>query len=106
MFDTVEYPVLLDHLDKAGIKAKLWHLMKDWYTNISSQVLFCGTTSSPFSISHGVRQGSVLSPDLFMLFMDPGLLKLKSKSVVSLYVDSLLGPSLMQIIFVLSNKCC
>lgn len=78
-FDTVEYPVLLDHLHKAGIDAKLWRLMKHWYTNISSQVRISPTSSS-FPISRG---GSVLSPVLFLLVMDPVLLELKSKKMWS-----------------------
>ena len=30
-FDTVEYPVLLHHLYKAGIVGKTWRLIKNWY---------------------------------------------------------------------------
>ena len=37
-------------------------------------------TSSPVSISRGVRQGSVLSPLLFLLIMDPLLIELKRRS--------------------------
>ena len=90
-FDTVEYPVLLHHLDKAGIKAKLWHLMKHWYSNIS-HVRISGSTSGEIPISRGVRQGSVLSPVLFLLVMDPVLLELKSKkcglNVCGLYLGT------------------
>ena len=34
-FDTVEYPVLLSHLKKEGVSGKAWHLIKDWYTDVS-----------------------------------------------------------------------
>ena len=37
-------------------------------------------TSSPISISRGVRQGSVLPPLLFLLIMDPLLIELKRRS--------------------------
>ena len=79
-FDTVEYPILLDHLKNAGISGKAWRLIKDWYLNVQSSVRMQGTTSAPFQLSRGVRQGSVLSPVLFLLVMDPILLELKSKS--------------------------
>ena len=39
-----------------------------------------GMVSSPFVIHRGVRQGSILSPVLFLLVMDPILLELQSKS--------------------------
>ena len=79
-FDTVEYPVLLSHLKSAGVTGKAWRLIKQWYTNPMSSVRVCGTVSSQFHIQRGVRQGSVLSPVLFLLVMDPILLELQSKS--------------------------
>ena len=39
-----------------------------------------GVKQSLFAIHRGVRQGSVLSPVLFLLVMDPILLELQSKS--------------------------
>ena len=41
--------------------------MKDWYSNLHSSVCVGGTTSAPFPIHRGVRQGSVLSPILLTL---------------------------------------
>lgn len=79
-FDSVEYPVLLSHLKNAGVTGKAWRLIKQWYTNPMSSVRVCSTVSSQFHIRHGVRQGSVLSPVLFLLVMDPILLELQSRS--------------------------
>ena len=79
-FDTVEYPVLLNSLAKSGISGKSWRLIKQWYTGVKSQVRVNGSTSTPFPTNRGVRQGSVLSPVLFLLVMDPLLIELKSKS--------------------------
>ena len=79
-FDTVEYPILLDHLKNTGISGKAWRLIKDWYTNVKSSVRVSNSTSAPFPVCCGVQQGSVLSPILLLLVMDPILLQLKSKS--------------------------
>ena len=79
-FDTVEYPVLLTHLKNAGITGKTWRLIKDWYTNVHSYVRLGKATSPSFTVSRGVRQGSVLSPLLFLLVLDPLLQELKNRS--------------------------
>ena len=76
----MEYPVLLYHLKNSGITGKTWHLIKDWYADVRSHVRVGKATSSPISISRGVRQGSVLSPLLFLLIMDPLLIELKRRS--------------------------
>ena len=80
-FDTVEFCVLLDNLFHAGIKGKCWRLLRAWYHNLTSQVRLGCHMSKPFVISRGIRQGSVLSPLLFNLVMDPLLTDLRSRSL-------------------------
>ena len=79
-FDTVEYPVLLSHLKNSGISGKTWRLIKDWYSDVHSYVRVGKATSSSFTVSRGVRQGSVLSPLLFLLVIDPLLLEFRRRS--------------------------
>ena len=69
-FDSVEHPVLLKCLFDAGVNGKGWRLMKSWYEGSSLSVKISGDISTPISIEHGVRQGSVLSPLLFIVLMD------------------------------------
>ena len=92
-FDTVEYPVLLSHLKDSGISGKTWRLIKHWYSGIHSHVRIGKMTSPSLTIGRGVRQGSVLSPILFLLVMDPLLQELKQKScgpsVCGLYLGAL-----------------
>ena len=45
-------------------------LLLHWYTKQIVSVRWGGTTSGPSSVSNGVRQGSVLSPHLFGMYMD------------------------------------
>ena len=77
-FDTVEYCILLEELFNASLKGKLWRIIKHLYTNPTKCVRVCNKTSAHFSIGRGVRQGSVLSPTLFNLVLDPLLIRLKS----------------------------
>ena len=80
-FDSVEYPVLLQKLFDAGVNGKLWRLLKSWYEGGSCQVKLDGKLSRHFPIGRGVRQGSVLSPALFLLVMDPLLRQLQASGL-------------------------
>ena len=78
-FDTVEYPVLLKRLYDIGVNGKMWRLIKNWYMGARCQVkLESGYLSDSYSVERGVKQGSVLSPTLFLLIMDPLITKLQS----------------------------
>ena len=89
-FDSVEYPVLLDRLFSIGINGKTWRLIRNWYSNGTCFVQIDGTSSICFPIERGVRQGSILSPILFSIVMDPLLKKLES-SGLGLSINNLYG---------------
>ena len=87
-YDSVEFPVLLDRLFKAGVNGKTWRLIRDWYQDGVCAVKSDGKVSSCFDVSRGVRQGSVLSPTLFLIVMDP-LLRYLEASGAGLTVNGL-----------------
>ena len=89
-FDSVEFPVLLNRLFQIGINGKTWRLIKDWYADGTCCVCVDGVSSRVFPIERGVRQGSVLSPTLFNIVMDPLLTSLES-SDLGLCVNRLYG---------------
>ena len=68
--DSVEIPVL-HRLFEAVVNSKTWRLLQDWYTNCNSHVRVACHNSFSFHLQRGVRQGSILSPSLFLLVMDP-----------------------------------
>lgn len=76
-FDSVEYPVLLEKLYNVGVNGKMWRLLKSWYEGGSCQVKLDGRLSGSYHVERGVKQGSVLSPALFLLVMDPLLRQLQ-----------------------------
>ena len=69
-FDSVETPILLELIYSVGVNGKLWRLLKNWYSTATARVCVNSCFSEKFSISHGDKQGSVLSPTLFLVFMD------------------------------------
>ena len=79
-FDSIEFPVLLSHLQSIGISGKSWRLIKSWYDSPTSRVKLHNRVSDPFLITRGVKQGSVLSPSLFLVVMNTLIQKLRSIS--------------------------
>ena len=88
VFDHVEFSVLLEELFQAGIRGKCWRLLRNWYSNLVSQVKLGAYISRPFNVSRGIRQGSVLSPTLFNLVLDPLLSALRQRNL-SLSINGL-----------------
>ena len=70
-FDSVQYPIMLKRVYKCGIMGKTWRLLRSWYTAPKCMVHLNGKTSEPYTMERGVLQGSVLSPTLFILVLDP-----------------------------------
>ena len=53
-----------------GVGGRAWRVVRDLYRRVSSSVLFSdGHLSQPFDTNEGLRQGSVLSPLLFSIFI-------------------------------------
>ena len=50
------------------MKGKYWRNLRNWYDRMSCCVSVNGAISSMFPVRQGVRQGSVLSPWLFMCY--------------------------------------
>ena len=69
-FDSIKLPILLKQLFEIGINGKLWHLLKSWYTHSPSRVRLNSCLSDLLHVGRGVKQGSVLSPTLFLTMMD------------------------------------
>ncbi|KAI8519654.1 hypothetical protein Bbelb_029110 [Branchiostoma belcheri] len=67
-FDLVSRSGLFRLLEKVGCPPKLLSIIKSFHNNMQSTVSFDGSTSEPFPILSGVKQGCVLAPTLFGIF--------------------------------------
>ena len=90
-FDLIEYPIHLHWLCGIGINGKLWRLLKDSYCGLRGCVRLNGHKSGEFPVMRGIHQGSVLSPILFLMVMDPLLQQLEMLA---------LGPSILNNLYV------
>ena len=52
-----------------------------WYGHHFARILWAGVTSDSFAICNGVRQGGILSPFLFGIYIDELSLQLQSKNI-------------------------
>ena len=76
-FDKLNHRCLVRKMLQRGIPQCFICVLTDWYTKLTSVVRWQGMLSTSFSINAGVRQGGVLSPVLFNLYMDDMIEQLK-----------------------------
>ena len=68
-FDSVPRDILLEKLKNRGINGKFFEIIKTIYTKDMASVKFGDKFSPAFRTNRGVRQGCVLSPLLFNIFL-------------------------------------
>lgn len=69
-FDKVEHFTLFRKLINRGVPRCLIRLLLFWYKNQMLCVRWAGKVSSCFHVLNGVKQGGILSPYLFNVYMD------------------------------------
>ena len=69
-FDRVNHFCLLSKLLKRNIPVLIVRLLLTWFSTQQFVVKWLSCISKPFHVKNGVRQGGVLSPILFNVFMD------------------------------------
>ena len=69
-FDRVNHFKLFQKLINRGVPGYLVRVLAFWYSNQSMSVKWGSAMSAGFKVSNGVRQGGILSPYLFNIYMD------------------------------------
>ncbi len=80
-FDLVNYEILFQRLLDKTLPAHLVRLLMTWHKDQRMNVRWGKSVADGFSVSNGVRQGGVLSPILFRMYMDDILVQLKGLGV-------------------------
>ena len=88
-FDKVWKDGLLVKLQRSGIRGNLYKWTKSYLYNRQARVCVDGKTSRKVLLRQGVPQGGVLSPTLFILFINDLMVELPKGVYAALYADDL-----------------
>ena len=80
-FDVVDHIIMLDKFYEASTNLTLWSIVKDLYSGLTSKVKWMNSLSDSFDIKQGVRQGGILSPFLYKLYINNLLKNLESHRI-------------------------
>ena len=87
-FNLVDHNILFRKLLERGLPLLVVRFLLSWYSSQECRVRWGSCLSDTFRVSNGVRQGSVLSPLLFAVYLD-GLLSELVESGVGCYWKNL-----------------
>ena len=79
--DTVWHAGLFHKLQLAGITGQALDFLRQWYEHSTCSILWNGKPSRTIHINQGVKQGRVLSPFLYNLYVDDLLVELKNSGL-------------------------
>ena len=69
-FDRVNHELMFLKLTERGVPKYLVRVLAFWYAHQTMRIKWGKSTSEPFHVCNGVRQGGILSPLLFNIYMD------------------------------------
>ena len=96
-FDCINRTALWAILQKLGCPSKFSNLIRLLHQDMTGEVYASGETSEPFQITTGVKQGCVLAPVLFNLFLTQMLHRALGNCSQGIYIKYRLDGSLFDL---------
>ena len=87
-YDRVNHWALFKKLFKRSISVIIVRILMFWYSKQEICIKWGNESSTCFTITNGVRQGSILSPTLFSIYIDD-LSFILSESGIGCHIDDL-----------------
>ena len=98
-FDTVWIDGLMYKLfSDVGVNDKLWLAIKDLYIDVKARILYSGALSREFDISQGTRQGRILAPFMYIVYIN-SLVKVLFDHCFAISINTLCHLHLLLMIF-------
>ena len=91
-YDTVWRDGLWLKLQQLGVSGTMLNVLKSMYSNVTAFVRGAGRQSAEFAIDNGLRQGSVISPLLYNIFINGLVRELKTRSDIGVRVGPTIEP--------------
>ena len=89
-FDSCNWNVLFEKLYyEKQIPLNIVNVISSLYKSGSASISYLGCTSEKFSLSQGVRQGSILSPHLYNIYTEKLLEEITSNTVVGTSINEI-----------------
>ena len=80
-FDRVHFGKLFRLLEKRNIPVQIRRLLLDMYTRQKMKTVWNGSESDEFNVKNGVKQGGILSPILFCIYIDELLVRINESGL-------------------------
>ena len=76
-FDVVNHRNMMRRLYHCGIQDAHWSLINSLHTNATTSVKWRGEVSTPYLVEQGIRQGGIISTDLYKVYVNPVLKRIQ-----------------------------